>query len=130
REEGRPHRVAVSEDGARIRREADGPEFGTAAAASVPGGNTTVVEYPFDERVTVRVEAGEGNTAAAENGWVTVAVVLPDGSCREDQVLLSVRDIYKVSGNGGNDQDVLYVQVRGLTGSARVIPNPFAGRNR
>ncbi|HEY1187339.1 MAG TPA: prepilin-type N-terminal cleavage/methylation domain-containing protein [Gemmata sp.] len=128
RDEGRPYRVAVSEDGARIRREPDGPEFGAATAASVPGGEA-VVEYPFDH-ATVRVEVAEGAPPAGEGGWVTVALVLPDGTCREDQVFLAIRDTSKPGAGADSDRDVVYVRVRGLTGSSRVVANPFTDRSQ
>ncbi|MDY3561673.1 prepilin-type N-terminal cleavage/methylation domain-containing protein [Gemmata sp. JC673] len=113
RDESKPYRVAISEDGRRLRREADGPDFGSAAGE--PGsGSAACVDLEF-ERVTAEVQTLDGGAASGESGWITVATVLPDGSCREDGALVVFKD--------GN-KTPLYVQVRGLTGSSRVVPNP------
>ncbi len=122
REDGKPYRIAISEDGKRIRREADGPEFGTNLAsvivtggsAEYASGSALSVEYTF-EHITVEVAATQTGAALAENGWVTLATVLPDGTCHEDIVLVLLKD---------EDKPPLYVQVRGLTGTSRVVQNP------
>lgn len=117
REESKPYRVAISDDGRRLRREADGPEFGSAGGENSSTGSAATVEIEF-ERVTAEVQTLDGSAAAADNGWVTVATVLPDGTCREDGMLVVFKE---------GDKSPLYVQVRGLTGASRVVPNPNAG---
>lgn len=109
--EARPYRVAIGANGTRIRRGPDGPEFAEAAAASSPDGNPTMVEYEF-EHVTVELLSAP-SAAAAVDGWETVAVVLPDGTCLDDNVVVGVRE---------GDHAPLRVHIRGLTGASRVLP--------
>jgi type II secretory pathway pseudopilin PulG len=112
-EEGVPYRLSVNKDGTRLRRAPDGPEFGTVAAASEPSGAAKAVDYAF-ERVTVTRSGEPGTDFEADGDWTTFALVLPDGTCREDAVLLAVKE-----GSGGT----MYVRVRGVTGSSKVLPS-------
>lgn len=121
RDEGQPYRIAISEDGRRLRREADGPDFGTATGDGVPGSSAACVEFEFDKKVAAEVQTMDGTAAVSDGGWVTVATVLPDGTCREDGMLIAFKD---------EDKPKLYVQVRGLTGSSRVVPDPNGGGTR
>ncbi|QJW97190.1 prepilin-type N-terminal cleavage/methylation domain-containing protein [Frigoriglobus tundricola] len=113
-EEGRPYRVALSSDNTRIRRAPDDENFAQAAASSVAGGSATVVDYPFDHVTAVRVADQNAQPPNSTDGWVTIASVQPDGSCLEDSVLISIQE---------NNVPGLYVRVRGLTGSSRVVPS-------
>jgi prepilin-type N-terminal cleavage/methylation domain-containing protein len=114
KEEGVPYRVALSQDGARVRRAPDTEFFAEAAAASEPGGASTAVDYAF-EHVTASVVAEQGGVQPEPiNGWYTVARVLPDGSCREDTVLVAIKD---------ENGTTLYLRVRGVTGTTRIVPN-------
>jgi type II secretion system protein H len=119
-EKGQPFRVAISEDGARVRRAPDAPDFASVAAFDRADGSSPAVEYTF-QSATVRVVASQDAPAPpAENGWVTIATVQPDGTCREDTVLLAI---------GDDDRAPLYLRVRGLTGASRVVPAGAAGAN-
>ena len=111
-EEGRPYRVAVSRDGRRIRRAPDSPDFAQTGAADGASGSAAAVDYPFDH-VTAEVVAEGDAEPEAVDGWVTVATVLPDGSCREDTALVIITE---------PDNGSLRVRVRGLTASSRVVP--------
>lgn len=111
-ETGVPYRLAVNRDGTRMRRAPDVLEFGTLAAAPDPSGAAKAVEFAF-ERVTVTRYGEEGSAPESDDDWVTFAVVMPDGTCREDAVVLAVKE----PGNGS-----LYVRVRGVTGSSKVLP--------
>jgi prepilin-type N-terminal cleavage/methylation domain-containing protein len=115
KEEGRPYRVAVSDDGTRIRRAPDDTSFAEAGASSQASGSAIVVEYAFDYVTAQVVPEQDANPPTKENGWTTVAVVQPDGTCREDNVLVSLKD---------NDGGTLYLRVRGLTGRSRVLTQP------
>ena len=114
-EEGRPYRIAISSpDGKRIRRAPDGADFADTAGFPHADGSAAVVEYEFDH-VTAEVLAEQADMAPTPvNGWTTIATVQPDGTCREDSVLVIVKE----ENNGS-----LRVRVRGLTGSSRVVPN-------
>jgi prepilin-type N-terminal cleavage/methylation domain-containing protein len=116
-EEGRQYRVAISQDGKRLRRAPDSAEFAQAAAADGPSGAAAAVEYEF-EHVTAEVVAEQDVPVGAAEGWVTIASVQPDGTCREDTVLVAITEP-----NNGS----LHLRVRGLTGSSRVVPNPAGG---
>lgn len=111
-QQGVPYRLAVNKDGTRMRRAPDGPEFATVAATNEPSGAAKATEFEF-ERVTVTRHSEPGTDPEADGDWVTFAVMMPDGTCREDAVVLAVKE-----GTGG----ALYVRVRGVTGSSRVLP--------
>src|SRR5207244_2644250 len=82
-EEGKPYRVALSQDGARIRRAPDGLDFAQLPASERADGSAAAVDYPLDH-VTASVVAEQDRPAPdATDGWVTVATVQPDGTCRE-----------------------------------------------
>ncbi len=111
-EEGRPYRVAVSKDKLRIRRAPDTAEFATAGAFGQPDSAAQVVDYAF-EGVTAEVIAEQAGTEVAESeGWVTIAIVQPDGTCRDDYATVVISE----EGNGA-----MYVRVRGVTGASRVV---------
>jgi prepilin-type N-terminal cleavage/methylation domain-containing protein len=110
-EEGRPYRVAVSQDKKRIRRAPDSSEFAQTGAFDGPSGSAAAVDYPFDY-VTAEVVSESDLAPEAVDGWVTVAVVHPDGTCREDTVLVVITE---------PDNGSLRLRVRGLTGSCRVV---------
>jgi prepilin-type N-terminal cleavage/methylation domain-containing protein len=115
KEEGRPYRVAVSEDGRRIRRAPDAEDFAEAGAAGDPGGSSAAIEYAF-EHVTAAVVAEQGaEQPQAVNGWFAVACVQPDGTCREETVLVALKD---------ENGTTLYLRIRGVTGTTRVVTNP------
>jgi prepilin-type N-terminal cleavage/methylation domain-containing protein len=113
-EEGRPYRIAISQDGKRIRRAPDTLDFDTVSAFGHQDGSATAVDFEFDN-VTVEVFSDQMDTSpSAVNGWVTIATVQPDGTCREDQLVVVVKEE-----NNGQTR----VRIRGLTGSSRVVPN-------
>jgi type II secretory pathway pseudopilin PulG len=121
KEEGRPYRVAISEDGRRLRRAPDTSDFPLVAALDQASGLAAAVEYPFEAVVVNVVAEQDGEPPVVDAGWVTIATVLPDGSCRELTTLLALRDI---------DSDLtLYARVRGITASVRVVPNPTTNTN-
>lgn len=111
-EEGRPYRVAISTDGTRIRRAPDSPEFDTTSAASASGGSASAVDYPFEHVTASVVVEQEGMEPASTGTWVTIAVVKPDGTCREETTLVMLKE---------TDGGALYVRIRGLTGSSQVV---------
>lgn len=114
REEGKPYRVALSPDGLRIRRAPDAADFEQTPAADQSSGSAAAVDYPFDSVTAAVVADGAAPAPVSENGWVTIATVQPDGTCREDTALVSVKD---------GDQPPLYIRVRGLTAASRIVPS-------
>ena len=112
-EEGRPYRVAISQDGKRIRRAPDTADFVQSGFGHADP-SAVVVDYEFDQ-VTAEVRAEQSDLPPeAVEGWVTIATVQPDGTCREFTALVVIKE---------QDNGELRVRVRGLTGSSRVVPN-------
>jgi prepilin-type N-terminal cleavage/methylation domain-containing protein len=114
-EEGIPYRVAISEDGTRIRRAPDNEDFASVTGATGSSASSKVSEYQLENVKAEVTEVQGGMPPGAENGWVTLAIVLPNGTCRDDGVFIAIRD---------EEKSPLYVYVRGLTGSSRVVTNP------
>jgi prepilin-type N-terminal cleavage/methylation domain-containing protein len=111
-EEGVPYRLAVTEDGTRIRRAPDGLNFSEATVTTNPDANATGIEYTV-KAVKVAVVAAEGQQAAVADGWITIATVMPDGTCREDITLVEIKE---------DDRPSMFVRVRGVTASSKVVP--------
>ncbi len=111
-----PYRVALSDDGTRVRVAPDVAEF--AELSSSPTGEdgspgVRVVEDTFDRATAAVVD---GDPTPGGGGWVRVATFLPDGTCREDRVAVEVRE---------EGFPPMIVQLRGLTGTSRVVrPTP------
>ena len=120
--ENRPYRVALTTNGTRIRRGPDGPDFATATATDHADGTSSLVEYEL-EHVTATV-AGTQSTAAAADGTETVAVVLPNGTCLDDNLIVEVRE---TGTTATASSAALRVHIRGLTGSSRVLTGPPGG---
>jgi prepilin-type N-terminal cleavage/methylation domain-containing protein len=117
-EDGVPYRIAITQDGKRIRRAPDNEEFATATAVDHPSPGAKVVEYAFEYSSAKVVAETDAGAPAENDGYTTIATVLPGGSCREDNVIIAVTD---------DDGATLHIRVRGLTGSSRVVPNPNGG---
>jgi type II secretion system protein H len=118
KEEGRPYRVAISEDGTRLRRAPDDADFEQAAAVDASGGAHAAVDYALEHVTASVVPEADAAPPASANGWTTLACVQPDGTCREDSVLVSLKD---------DDGPTLQLRIRGVTARARVLqPNGAA----
>ena len=110
-EHGLPYRLALSEDGRRVRVAPDDQKFDTATVTNddaVP----LVAEDELPKGVTAKSEPADGAAPTVDaDGWVRVATFQPDGTCREDLVTVRVTQpgIYP-----------LVVRIRGLTGAATV----------
>jgi type II secretion system protein H len=122
-EDGEPYRVALSTDGTRMRR---APEGTFAQAAVIQDGSVSArsVEYTF-EHATAEIEVGaDQQTPSSTDGWLTIAVILPDGTCRDDgsgatNLIVAVREIFET----GTKSAPLKLAIRGITGSSRVLPS-------
>jgi type II secretory pathway pseudopilin PulG len=112
-EEGRNYRLAVSQDGTKLRVSPDDP-----AAIEAQSGEDAVkpfvqeIQLPTDVTVVPTITGSEMSTSDAE-GWVRLATFQQDGTCREDLVDFEIRE------PGVNP---LVVQIRGLTGHTTVNP--------
>jgi prepilin-type N-terminal cleavage/methylation domain-containing protein len=106
-EDGRAYRLAVSQDGKRVRVAPDNSGF-----AAMDDELPYVYEEELPPDVVAELLSGDGQPLEVdEAGWVRVATFLPDGTCREDlaQVRLREPGVY-----------TLVVRVRGLTGASSV----------
>lgn len=121
KDEGKPYRVALSPDGRRLRRAPDAADFAQAPASDQPDGSAVAVEYAFEHVAATVVAEGDAAVSAGEDGWVTLATLQPDGTCREVTNLVVVKE---------DGRAVLYLRLRGLTGSVRVVPPPANGSAR
>jgi prepilin-type N-terminal cleavage/methylation domain-containing protein len=117
KEEGRPYRIAVSDDGKRIRRAPDDDGFAQAAASDCPDGSAAV-DYPFDG-VTASVVPEEDSAPASDGNWTTLATVMPDGTCREVTTLVAIKE---------EDGTALHLRIRGVTAACRVVPGPAGAK--
>lgn len=118
-ERGTPFRVAINSDKTRIRVAPDTAEFSSTTADDPPAYDSTVTEDKLEE-VTVELVQEEGDDRTTDSGgWLTVATMRPDGSCKEAKtVTLTVKQ---------STFAPIQIQVRGLTGQARTISGPKQG---
>lgn len=109
---GVTYRLAVSQDGTKLRLAPDADDFASVAVDNPPFGASRASEDTL-EKVTVTVagdpEAGTG--PHSPDGWTTIATFLPDGTCREDRVLVEVNE---------TGFPPIEIRIRGVTGDARV----------
>lgn len=113
-ETGTLYRIAVSEDGTKVRVAPDGTDFASAPAATQPGLSAKVIESTFDPKVTAEVAVdADDQPPAVDQGWTTVATFLTDGTCKEDTVIVRVKE---------GEFPPVRVLVRGVTGGTRTLP--------
>jgi len=110
-EHGRPYRLAVSQDGKKVRIAPDDQNFDTATVTSdeiAP----MVAEDALPKDVTATSQPQDGTAPAVDaDGWTRVVTFQPDGTCREDAVVIRIRqpNMYPI-----------VIRIRGLTGAATV----------
>ena len=124
-EHGVPYRLAVHTDGKRIRLAPDTTDFAETGVATDMSATVTAIEQKLDRegKVTaaVTVDAEDAQPVVDGAGWETVATFLPDGTCREDNVILEIHE---------TNFPAIRIRIRGVTGSTRVIPaNTGTGTN-
>ncbi len=112
--ENRAYKLAVSTDGRRVRVAPDDMAFGSQAQTDEDGDGPLVAEDDLPTGVTATPLFDAGQQAAADDGgWVRVATFNPDGTCRDDQAVIEVRE---------QGVAAVWVRIRGLTGGATVGP--------
>ena len=112
--DGRAYRVAISEDGTRVRVSPDEVAFALAPVTEDEEDDMgpLIVEDDLPTNVTIVPQLGDGSQAVVDqSGWIRVLTCLPDGTCREDIAILEVREPGTHS---------MVVRVRGLTGASSV----------
>ncbi|AWM41719.1 hypothetical protein GobsT_71870 [Gemmata obscuriglobus] len=110
--ENRPYRLAIDAAGNRLRRAPDGDDFAGAAATDHPDGASVAVDFEF-ERATAEI-LSDPSSSVSPDGWQTIAVVLPAGTCLDDTLTIGVRD-------RDNPNAVVRVNIRGLNATARIV---------
>jgi Tfp pilus assembly protein FimT len=111
-EQGTWYRLAIREDGRRIRLAPDGPDFASLPADNPPALDSRVTEDEFDGDVTAELVFDSDDQKVTDSGWITVVTVGPDGTCKEDGALVRVRE---------RDFPPIEIRVRGVTGTARFV---------
>jgi Tfp pilus assembly protein FimT len=118
-EDGMPYRVAVHQDGTRIRMAPDTDEYLGLPADNPPAFNSKVIEDKLEPATAELVLDGGTEAAADAAGWITIVVFKPTGDCRDDRgATVAVKE---------RDFKPILIQVRGVTGSASVTPAPKGG---
>ena len=112
-DQGVPYRLAVHQDGSKIRLAPDLPNFSELPVSDEATGSATAIETTLD-KVTINVAAdSEGGAPVADPaGWITLATFLPSGICRESGVTVEVHE---------TDFPPIRIQLRGVTGTSRVL---------
>ncbi len=111
-DEGRSYRLAVSQDGTKLRVAPDDPAALDATGDDQPKPYVTVKDLPDRVTIVPTLTGSEQSTADSE-GWVRLATFLQDGTCREDLVDFEIRE---------EGVTPLVVEIRGLTGHVTVNP--------
>jgi hypothetical protein len=118
--EGTPYRLAASTDGKKLRIAPDTAEFGKIPVAYGLTSAAKAIELSL-ENVTVTVSDESDNSQATEDDWITIGIFLPNGTCRQDNMLIEVHEA---------DFPPMKVLLRGVTGTARIYqPDRGTGSN-
>ena len=115
-QEGTAYRLAVNEDGTRVRLAPDVAEFAHLPASNAASANVKVLEIALG-KVTVTVPSTPENgerIGADQDGWITLGTFLPNGTCREDSTVIEVNE---------PSFPPIRLLLRGVTGTARVVRN-------
>jgi prepilin-type N-terminal cleavage/methylation domain-containing protein len=113
-EYGQPYRLAISADGTRIRLAPDTAEFASLPASEQAGGTVTCLESRLDKATAGLIGDDEGAAPGGDGEWLTVGTFLPDGTCREVGSVIAVNEA---------SFPPIRIQLRGVSGSSRVLPN-------
>ncbi len=115
-----PYRLAVHQDGIRIRYAPDGVDFADLPSTDVPGPGSKVVECKLEKATValVQYDANSPTPTADSAGWMTVATFQPDGTSLEDKALLEVHE---------NGFPPIRICLRGVTGGSSILPPSTQG---
>lgn len=113
-EYGQPYRLAISADGTRIRLAPDTADFASLPAAEHASASATCLESRLDKCTAGLAADDEGSGPLGDGEWLTVGTFLPDGTCREVGTVVTVNE---------SNFPPIRIQLRGVSGSSRVLPN-------
>jgi Tfp pilus assembly protein FimT len=125
-EEGVPVRVAVSSDGRKIRR-APESEFGLPAASSTSSAGARRTEITLDKVCAEVLADAEGGGTPSDDGWTTIAIFMPDGTCRVPDRRSNPTYTVALKEDGRNVAGI-QVTVRALTGRAQTVVVSDSGK--
>jgi prepilin-type N-terminal cleavage/methylation domain-containing protein len=113
-QEGQVYRLAVNRDGTRLRVAPDTPDFAQAAVSKSVTSSSKAIETALDQ-ATIHVTDGDSTNpeAGSSDDWMTIGTFMPNGTCREDWTMVEVYEL---------DYPPIRLQLRGVTGTARVVP--------
>jgi len=118
-EQGTWYRLALHSDGTRIRLAPDGPDFATLTPDDPPALDSRVTEDKLDPATAeLQFDSDDPHPQNAD-GWTTIATVGPYGTCKEDAATVVVKE---------KDFQPILIRVRGVTGTARVVPPKNGGQ--
>ena len=114
------YRLAVHQDGIRIRFAPDVVDFADLPSTDVPGPGTKVLECKLQKATVVMVQydANSPTPTADAAGWLTVATFQPDGTSLEDKALLEVHE---------DGFPPIRIALRGVTGGTSILPPSTQG---
>jgi len=119
-ETGVSYRIAISADNTKIRVAPEGQEFASAAAGT--GAMAKAIESTLEKATAEReIDPDEPPSGADADGWHTIVTFLPDGTCKEDMVTVRVLE---------GQFPPLRIQVRGVTGGSRTLPQTTQGAGK
>jgi prepilin-type N-terminal cleavage/methylation domain-containing protein len=111
-QDGTWYRLAVHEDKTRIRLAPDGPDFASITASEVQGFDSKVTEDKFEDGVTAELILDSDDQVHNDSGWLTIATVGPEGICKEDGVMIAVKE---------STFAPIQIRVRGVIGNAKLV---------
>jgi prepilin-type N-terminal cleavage/methylation domain-containing protein len=123
REKGNWYRLAISQDKKRIRLAPDTADFDSQSPGDAHAPDAIVTEDNLDQATaelmdTLEPQSGSStqqtnNTSqnSSSSQWTTIMTVGPEGICKENNVLVSVKE--------GKFSPIL-IQLRGVVGSANI----------
>ena len=111
------YRLAINKDGTKIRVAPDTQDFAHVAVSDEATGAARAIETTL-EKATVAM-AADSETGANSDDWITLGTFLPNGTCREDSIVIEVNE---------TNFPPIRILLRGVTGTARLlIPDSSGG---
>lgn len=118
-DDGITYRLALSQDGRRVRVAPDDPAFTDAGPHDDDTAGPLISDNVLPKTVTARVISDEAGDATVDQfGWTRIATFEPLGTCRETVVELELTQPGTYA---------LIVRLRGLTGSVQMIKRTKSG---
>lgn len=117
-----PYQLAVSADGTKMRVAPDTADFASVPCSDESYGGAKAIETTFKNATVAVTEDSDSDDST--NSWTTVAVFLPNGTCRgaaaEDGTVRNALPVLEVR---ETDFPPIRIQIRGLTGTSSVLPH-------